>query len=166
METSQIALLIVAGFFVGYLLLQVRPLLSPKRRALLSEVRTSRKRALEASTDHERAAALVAGGRAAAQAKRFTSAAGLFLRALRLDPRSAELVETAAASLTPRPRLGRTLFERRLAALTADGVKGPAYIALVKALADVYRKNPRWRGLASVMDRLADHESRVSASEP
>lgn len=159
METSQIALLIVAGFFVGYLLLQVRPLFSPKRRALLSEVRSSRKRALDATTDHDRAAALMAGGRAAAQAKRYTSAAGLFLRALRLDPASVELVETAAASLAPRPRLGRTLFERRLAALTAEGVRGPAYVALVKALADVYRKNPRWRGLAAVMDRLGEHEA-------
>lgn len=161
MDASRIALIVAAGFFVAYLALQVRPLLSPKRRAILAEVKTARRQAAEATTDEQRALSLVAAGEAAVRAQRYTSAAGLFLRALRVDPSSAQVVERVSMSLRSRPRLLRSLLERRLAALTAADARGDAYVAMLRALAAVYRASGRLKGLAPVLDRLAQHEQRA-----
>jgi hypothetical protein len=165
MEASQIALIVVAGFFGTYLVLQVRPLLSSKRRGLLSEVRTARKRAADATTPEDRSRALVEAGEVSARARRWTSAAGLFLRALRVSPDSAEVVDRAAKALAPRPRLVRLLFERRLAALTREGATGSAYVATLRTLAELYRSSSRTRHLADVLERLASHEEPRIATE-
>jgi hypothetical protein len=162
MDLPRIALLGAAALFVGYLLTKLRPLWSRRRRASLAEVNALRKRASEARDPGARAEALLSAGEAAARAGRWTSAAGLLLRALRALPDSPAAVERTIAALRPRPRLLRALLERRLGSLgTQTHDERAAYVATARHLVALYRRSVRKRFMATILERLISHEQRI-----
>lgn len=162
MDLPKLALLGAAALFAGYLLTKLRPLWSRGRGAGIAEVDALRKRAREAPDPTRRADALLAAGEAAARAGRWTSAAGLFLRALRGLPDSASAVERTTAALRARPRLLRALLERRLGALDpANDQQRTAYVATAKQLVGLYRRSARKRFMADILERLITHEQRI-----
>ncbi len=165
MDATQITLIGVAVVFGGYLLVQVRPAFSPRGRALLAEVRSSRKRATEATTPELRAVLLAQAGEAAARAKRWVSAAGLFLRALRADPESVSLITRMTAALSPRPRLLGSILERRMDSLSESDRGRRAFIAMARALVDLYQGPLRRRFHAKLIGRLIGHEELLLAEE-
>ena len=158
MDATQFALIGIAAVFGGYLLVQVRPAFSPRGRALLAEVRAARKRATDAGSPALQALALTDGGGAAARAKRWVAAAGLFLRALRADPAAVDLVSRMVKALDHRPRLLASILERRMGALSEASAERPAFIAMARALEQLYAGPLRRRFQAKLVSRLIRHE--------
>ncbi len=140
--------------FAVFLVFKVRP--ARKRRAALGDVAAARERARVAATPRDRAVALVDAGRHAAAARRWTSAAGLFLRAMKADPTHAgAIVEAAAALGSHRSRWLEAMLWRRLDHLPWEGEHAAAARAAAEGLADLYARRRRDRGRAAVMRRLA-----------
>lgn len=150
------ALAAVAALFLGFLLVKLRPV-SRSRAALSAEVSAARSRARTAATPRLRAEALCEAGEVSAkQGRRFTAAAGYFLRAMKADPTSAEIVERAANALQRRrPGLLEKLLWRRLAAVPWDDAHRAAARSLSLALGRVYERGLRDKARAEVLRRLA-----------
>lgn len=111
-------LIVAAGAFLVVLLWRVRPLApwSTRRRASREALRLAQSRIAEASDGPKRAQALCdAADLLARQVGGPGSAKGLYLRAMRSDPTSVEVVRRAAAGLSRRPRALESLLWRRLA---------------------------------------------------
>jgi hypothetical protein len=97
--------------FLVVLLWRVRPLIPGRRRgASRSDLRNAQARIEAASGEPERARALCD----AADLMRTGSAKGLYLRALRADPTSVDVIQRAAAGLARRPRALESLLWRHL----------------------------------------------------
>jgi hypothetical protein len=158
MDATRIALIGIAVAFAAYLFVQVRPALSPRRRALYGELRAARKRAEEASSEPARASALADAAEIAARASRWVAASGLFLRALRADPQGLELVTRMAAALSPRPRLLASILERRMGGIGDGPEERPAFVVMAKALLALYEGPLRRRFHAKLIARLIAHE--------
>ncbi len=158
MDPSQIALIAVAALFGGYLLVQVRPALGPRGRALMGEMRALRKKAAEAKSPEERGRALAEAGKVAAKARRWVAASGLFLRGLRADPTSIVVVESMLEALAPRPRLLASMLERRLSQLGDSAPERRVFVAMAKPLSRLYRGPLRRRLPATLLERLIAHE--------
>jgi hypothetical protein len=163
---SRWVLLGICLVFGAYVLSQLWPGRRKARRAHLAEVREARKRASSATTPHERADALADAGEAAAKARRWTSAAGLFLRALRADPTRARVVARVDEALGARPRIVESILWRRLAALPDDDAHRAASLEIATRLAAVYEHKLRDPARASVLRRLAAHERDDLARRP
>jgi hypothetical protein len=165
MNATTLAVVIAAGLFLGYLLVQVRPGRSRRRKELDSAIRAARLRAMDAKTDADRAEALTAAGELAAKSSRWTSAAGLFLRALRAHPASADVVRRTSAALALRPRLLESILLRRVAASAAQ--PGPdadeALVASLEGLAEIYGRRHD-KGRARLVERLLAREKGVKTS--
>jgi hypothetical protein len=115
------------GIGVGY-----RP--SERKKVLAAKARLD-----AAKTDAERAHALAEAADACTRGGGSRSAAiGYYLRAMRLDPTSAELVERAAAGLVRRPRALESLLWRRLGSDPWFGETGLAAQAALRHLAELY----------------------------
>ncbi len=155
---SRWVLLGICIIFGLYVALQRWPGRRRKGRVHLVDVREARQRAASAATASERADALADAGEAAARARRWTSAAGLFLRALRADPTRAHIVVRADAALAARPRIVESILWRRLAALPDDDAHRTASLELATRLATVYEERLRDPARAAVLRRLAAHE--------
>jgi hypothetical protein len=153
MPLSRIVLVAAVGLFALYLLLQFRPR-QHQRKALDGSIREARTRAYAAKTPEERARALADAGEASAKAQRWVASAGFFLRAMRADPHSVEVVTRAAESLRTRPRKAEQLLWRRLGALGEGEIDRPVQAAVAGALADLYERPLRDRAKARVMRRL------------
>ncbi len=158
MDATHIALFCIAAAFAVYLFVQVRPAFSPRRRALYGELRAARARAEAASSEPLRAIALADAGEIAARASRWVAASGLFLRALRADPRALELIGRMVAALGPRPRLLASILERRMGAIGEEPEERPAFVAMARALLPLYEGPLRRRFHAKLMTRLIAHE--------
>lgn len=158
MDATRIALIGIAAAFAAYLFVQVRPALSPRRRALYAELRAARKRAEEADSEPARATALADAGEIAARGGRWVAASGLFLRALRAAPHDLELVSRLSAALSPRPRLLASILERRMGAVGEGPDERPAFVAMARALLPLYEGPLRRRFNAKLMARLIAHE--------
>lgn len=119
MQDWSIPLVIAIGAFLAVLLWRVRPA-NPswgrKRRGRRQALRDARAR-IEAATDGPgRAIALCdAADLMAKSIAGISSASGLYLRAMRSDPCSADVIERAAAGLATRPRTLESLLWRHLA---------------------------------------------------
>lgn len=158
MDATRIALIGIAASFAAYLFVQVRPALSPRRRALYSELRAARKRAEAAGSEPERAVALADAAEIAARASRWVAASGLFLRALRADPHGIHLVTRMTAALSPRPRLLASILERRMGAVGDGPDDRPSFVAMARALLALYEGPLRRRFHAKLIARLIAHE--------
>jgi hypothetical protein len=106
-------LFFAAGAFLVVLLWRVRPLI-PGRRSGTSreELRLAHARVDAATTEPERARALCD----AADLMKTASAKALYLRALRADPGSVDVVKRVAAGLARRPRTLESVLWRHLGA--------------------------------------------------
>lgn len=154
MSLSQIAVIVVVALFAAYIVVQVRPGLG-RDGGLGREIESARKRARSAESPASRADALAQAGALAAKARRWGSAGAYFLRALRADPASAELVRRVQTELGGRPRLAEKLFLRRLAALSREEGMLEAEQAIVDALVELYEGPLRQRGLAALARKAA-----------
>ena len=133
--------------FGAYMVSQLWPGRRNGARAVLAEVRDARRRAAAATSPSERADALADAAEAAARARRWTSSAGLFLRALRADD-----------ALRPRPRVIEAILWRRLGAIPDDDDHRAASLEIATRLATVYEERLRDPARAAVLRRLAAHE--------
>ncbi len=145
----------VAMLFVVFLLAKMRPTLAV-RGALGAEVQQARARAYAAKDARTRSEALTEAGRLAASARRWTAAAGFFLRAMSAEPTSADAIAQAAMALAPRRHLLEKILWRRLAHLPWDDAHAPAARAAAVALAGLYQGKLRDRARAEVLRRLAE----------
>jgi hypothetical protein len=161
MDATRFALIGIAVAFAAYLFIQVRPALSPRRRALYGELRAARKRAEAASSESERAVALADAGEIAARASRWVAASGLFLRALRADPHGLALITRMSAALSARPRLLASILERRMGAIGEGPEERAAFVTMGRALLELYEGPLRRRFHAKLMARLIAHEEAV-----
>jgi predicted O-linked N-acetylglucosamine transferase (SPINDLY family) len=138
MDNWQIPLAVATLAFFAFLLFKVRPVVFPSRKT--KEAREALRQAKEhienAKNDEERALALCDAADASIAARAgMTSAIGFYLRAMRTNPRSAEIVERAAQSLARRPRALENLLWRRLG---AEEWRGDAAKAALRHLATLY----------------------------
>ena len=164
MTPTQIAVAAAAVLFLLYLVIQVRPL-GTVRAGSAEDVAEARKRARAAKTPEERASALADAGEASASRGRLRAAVGLFLRAMRADPRSAVIVRRVATALASRPEMLERLLLRRVAASSADTDESdPALEAAVHALEGVWTQR-RARGLARLAGRFLAHERKRSGDQ-
>ncbi len=154
-------LVIATALFLAFMVWRVRPALSrgrgarPRRGAL----REAQKRIEGAKTPQEKALALSDAGDACAYALgRATGAIGYYLRAMRSDPASAEIVERAARGLARRPRALESLLWRRLGAEVWGGDAKPAALAALRHLVRLYggalRQPTRARALENALRAL------------
>lgn len=137
--TWNVPLVIASAAFVLFLAWKLRPHVDEERgiAGKRAALRAAKQRAATAKSDAERALALADAGDAAAGGIRGgESAAGYYLRAMRSDPKSAELVGRAAKGLARRPRALESLLWRRLG---AEPWKGGSEEAARAALAELSR---------------------------
>ncbi|WP_437535302.1 hypothetical protein WME79_13785 [Sorangium sp. So ce726] len=145
----------VAALFILFLVIKMRPA-RRRRDALSAEVQAARERARRAATPRERAEALCdAGVQAMHGGRRVTAAVGFFVRAMRADPTSAQVIELASGALAKRkPRLLEKILWRRLAVLPWDGEHRDAVRAAAVGLEALYRRGIRDRSRAEIMRKL------------
>jgi hypothetical protein len=155
MTAPQIALLVVAGLFGGYLLFQIRPTFSKGRRTLVAKARQARDRAHQASEPTERSRALAEAGTFSAEARRFVPASGFFARALREDPSSAEAVQSFVAAMSKaRPRVVESTLWRRLGVIPDDAKHRDAEHAIIEGLILLYEGPLQSPGRARVLRKV------------
>lgn len=149
-------LLGICVLFGTYVVLQLLPAGRRRRRAPGAVERAERARAAAATTPRDRATALAAAASAAAQERRWTRAAGLYLRALRADPTAIGIAPDLVATVGGRrPRLAESILWRRLAAVPDDDAHRAAAAEIASSLAGLYASGLRDRARAEVLRRLA-----------
>ncbi len=137
--TWNLPLVVTAGVFVLFLLVRLRPALPGGKRVKAGALRDAKKRIEEAKDDASRALALAdAGDVCAKSVGRTTGAIGYYLRAMRLNPASAALVERAAIALARRPHALESLLWRRLGAEPWTGAREDAARAALAQLVRLY----------------------------
>lgn len=162
LQDWHVPLIIAAAVFGAFMLWKVRPAaFSPSRAAARAALREAQKRIEMARDEPARAAALCdAGDAAASAAVGSASAIGFYLRAMRLVPTSAELVERAASGLVRRPRALEQLMWRRLGAEPWNGSARPAAKAALQHLVRLYngpiRNAIRAKALEQALDAMKD----------
>jgi hypothetical protein len=150
-------LLCAAGLFLLFLIIKMRPM-ARDRGAVPADVKAARARAAAAQSPRERATALCEAATLAAAARvRWTSAAGLALRAMRADPTWAHAVErTVELFEKGRPRLLEKMLWRRLAHLPWDDEHGEAVRAVAAGLQRLYTRRRRDADRALFLERFMD----------
>lgn len=150
-------LAVAAALFMAFLLVKLRPIRA-QRGALSPEVMTARSRAFSATDLRARAEAFCeAGTLAATHGRRFTAAAGFFLRAMHADPAFAGAVERMVVVLHKRrPKLLEKILWRRLAQVPWDEAHRPAAKAMVEGLQKLYGQQRRYAARAEVMKKLVN----------
>jgi hypothetical protein len=161
MQESFVPLTLAAGAFLAVLLWRVRPLVewTTLRRASREALHEAQARIESAQDGSERARALCdAADLLATQVRGRGSATGLYLRAMRSDPKSVDVVERAVAGLARRPRALESILWRHLATTPWDQSRGAA-VAALDALRILYegplRNAVRARALANARDAAA-----------
>jgi hypothetical protein len=161
MQLPSIALDVATGAFVLMILWRVRPSFGPVRRAGRQALREAQARIEKATDEAARARALcdaadivVADAPLAGSAR----AQGLYLRALRADPASAEVIARAVLGLARRPRALEGLLWRHLGAADWRGPCKPAMVAALDALKGLYegplRNAVRARAIGNAREAL------------
>jgi hypothetical protein len=163
MQDWSTPLVLATAAFLMLVVWRVRPALpwSPNRRASRDALRTARALIESASDDPARALALCdAADVVAKRVVGSANATGLFLRALRADPRSVEVVRRAVVGLAKRPRALESLLWRHLGVAAWTGASRPAVRASLDALRVLYegrlRNTARARALAHARDALGE----------
>ena len=160
------ALLVVAGAFVVFLLVKMRPVVTGSGAAGPG-VKRARQKLRDAKTPREKATALCEAAEAAlGQPFGATRAGAYFLRAMRVDPAWEGAVDRAVTSLSARrARLLEKMLWRRLAATPWDATHAAANRALVTGLSTVSKKARSHAAQAQVMDRLLAGETLSASSK-
>jgi len=160
MQDAFVPLVASTGAFLTLVLWRVRPLVAwrTKKRANREAMREAQARIEGAPEGPERARALCdAADLVARQVRGRESAAGLYLRAMRSDPRSVDIVRHAVAGLARRPRALESLLWRHLGTVAWTESPDSAAAAL-DALRELYEgplRNPaRARALANARGLL------------
>ena len=154
-----IALLVVTIGFLSLVVARTWPRMGKKRNVPLgAALKIAREKIEGAKTDAEKADALCEAADACALAfGRSEAAASYYLRAMRLVPSSAELVERAITNLEHRPRTLESLLWRKLAAMDTTPNRDVS-LAVLRGLARVYTMRPRHavraRAIESVLHTL------------
>jgi hypothetical protein len=155
MQGSTLPLVIAAGVFFAVLVWRVRPVIGFGRRPGVSKeaVRGHLARAEAAKDEHERALALCDA------ADLFTAggARGLYLRALRADPASLQVVQRTVTGLAKRPRALEHVLWRHLSQSPWKDAR-EATVASLDALRVLYegplRKSLRAKFFAHARDAM------------
>jgi len=154
-------LVISAGVFVVFLLWRMRPSVegSGDQAGRARALKAAKLRVEQAKSDEERALALCdAADACVAGIGGASSAIGYYLRAMRVNPRSAALVERAAKGLARRPRALESLLWRRLGAERWAGGGEAAARAALRQLQLLYAgplRNPqRSRAMEFALEAL------------
>src|SRR5262245_58335998 len=161
-------LVISAGVFVLYLLWRLRPSFDgPRDGSSRAALNAAKKRVETAQTQEERALALCdAADACVAGLGGASSAIGYYLRAMRVNPRSAELVDRAAKGLARRPRALESLLWRRLGAERWAGGGEAAARAALRQLQALYAGALRNPQRARAMEFALEALPRTGASLP
>ena len=159
MQDWHIPLIVATTIFLAFFLWRFRPAVFSLERAGSREaLREAQSRIEEAKDDVARALALADAGDAAAASGRATSAIGFYLRAMRTNPTSAEIVDRASMGLHRRPRALESLLWRRLAAEAWSGESRHAARAALKHLSNLYagplRNAPRAKALENAVEAI------------
>jgi hypothetical protein len=161
MQDLSVPLTLSTGAFLAWLVWTVRPAIGWRRRHGLSRDALKEVRArIQAATDPAvKALALCdAADMMATSIGGAARARGLYLRALRSDPTSPEIVQRAAVGLASRPRTLEALLWRHLASNPWTAGTRAAAGASLDALASLYegrlRNATRARALANARDAL------------
>jgi hypothetical protein len=140
MQDSFVPLIVSAGAFLAVLLWRVRPLVAwtTKQRESREALRIAQDRIAAAPQGPARAQALCdAADLLAKQVRGPGSAKALYLRAMRSDPKSADVIRRAVTGLSRRPRALESLLWRRLAS-TPWNESAEATEAALEALQALY----------------------------
>jgi hypothetical protein len=148
-------LVVAAAAFLVVLVYRVRPEIGWARRTKASQALKEAHGKIEsAPSEADRARALCEAAALLGPA----SAAGMYLRAIRADPSSSEVIEHAVAGLSQRPRLLESVLWRHLAASTWAETRLATRTSL-SALVTLYegplRDTTRAKALAHARDALA-----------
>jgi len=153
-EDWSIPLVVATAVFLAFLLWRVRPFIGGRGAGAGREaLREAQTRIEAAKTEPERATALCD----AAELMRAGEARGMYLRAMRADPASAEVVARAVAGLARRPRALESLLWRYLASRPWIGSKESTRAALdaLRVLYEGPLKNAtRAKAMAHARDAL------------
>ena len=155
-----IALLVVAIAFFGLVLVRTWPrnfIFGGRKRnvPLGAALKAARAKIEAAKTDADKADALCEAADACAIAfGRSEAAASYYLRAMRLIPGSAELVERAIQGLEHRPRTLESLLWRKLGADPEHAPSPEATRAALVGLEKIYRGRPRHAVRARAVERI------------
>jgi hypothetical protein len=139
----QLPLLISASVFGAFLVFKMRPAVTPGGRATVAALENAKRRIEAAKEDSAKGAALADAGDACAHLGRTNSAVGFYHRALRVDPRSVQIVERASTALARRPAALEGLMWRHLAAHPWSGEHRASAVAALRALSRVYGRRRR-----------------------
>ena len=155
-SAQTIALLVVAIGFFTLVLARTWPRMGKRRNLPLgAALKAARAKIEAAKTDSEKADALCEAADACALAfGRSEAAASYYLRAMRLVPGSAELVERACKGLEHRPRTLEMLLWRKLGGETPPGRE--ALLAALRGLAKVYGTRPRHHVRAHAVETILE----------
>jgi hypothetical protein len=139
MQEWSTPLVLATCAFLAVLLWRVRPAWpwGGRRKASREALREARARIEAAKDPSARALALCDAADITARGRGFGSA-GLYQRALRTDPKSADVVNRAIAGLASRPRALESLLWRTLAAAPWTGDSRDAARAALEALQALY----------------------------
>ena len=172
MEDWQIPLIGATAAFAAFLLWQARPaFFALEARTMGRLAKEAQKRAEDAPNDQLRALALCdAGDEVARHLGGGASAAGFFLRAMRTDPTSAEIVNRASLALARRPRALESLLWRKLSADPWTGPARPAVVAALRHLAGIYmgarRSAVRAKAIEHALHALGEPPAAKSTPPP
>jgi hypothetical protein len=135
MQSLSTPLLVAVALFLGVLLWRVRPAFGFGHRpgASSKAVKEKLARAEAAKDDHDKALALCD----AADLLAARGAVGLYLKAMRIDPSSVQIVERTVAGLSRRPRALESVLSRHLGA-TPWAPCRDATVAALDALRTLY----------------------------
>jgi hypothetical protein len=155
MQASSLALAVATGAFVVMLLWRVRPAFGPGPRSRRAALKDAQARIDGAADEPSRATALCdAADLVVARVAGSASAQALYMRAMRADPGSVDVVSRAVAGLARRPRALESVLWRHLAAGVWRGPAQAAMLASLDALRTLYegplRNAPRARALANL----------------
>lgn len=149
----QIPLAVATIAFLAIVLWQVRPSFGGDRPPGVPNLKAAKNRAAEAKDDATRAKALCdAADACALSVGRSVSAQGYYLRAMRADPTSVDIVERATKGLWKRPRALEGLLWRRLASEPWDGPTAAAQRAALASLRRLYEERLRHPLRARALD--------------
>lgn len=152
MSGYQIPLLISAIAFMAFLVFKMRPALGRDSREHAVALKDAKDRIEKATDDEAKAKALCDAGDACARLGRLNAAVGFYLRALRANHKSKEVVERTAAGLAKRPAQLENLMWRQLGAVEWKADARDAQLAALRALATVYAKRPRHQHRAKAVE--------------
>jgi hypothetical protein len=155
-------LLLAVGSFLLVLLWQVRPAFpfGSRRKQIREALREARTRIEAAPTPQARALALCDAGdiSVGASVRGAANASGFYLRAMRTDPHSTEVIARAVAGLNVRPRALESLLWRHLAQTPWTSESRDATRSALDALRTLYerplRNSIRARALGNARDAI------------